>query len=378
MPRPAPRVVVAPNPFKGSLGAPAAAAAIAAGVHDALPDAEVIEVPIADGGEGTVEALVAAGGGELVPVEVEGPLGEPVTALFGRLDGGRTAVVELASSSGLPLVPDHLRDPRRASTYGFGQLLDAARRGGARRIIAAVGGSATNDGGAGMAQALGFRLLDDHGRDLPRGAAALPRLARIDDSGVDPAWAQVEVEVAVDVMNPLSGPAGATAVYGPQKGVAGEMVEELDAALLRLGRLLPPDVATTPGAGAAGGAGAGLLAFVGAKLRRGAPLVIEAAALEQALEGAVAVVTGEGGVDRQTVFGKGPIEVALRARAADVPVALLAGTLGEGWESVLDEGISIVEEIGTGLSIEQSMQDTPRLLRLAARRVMAKVVRLRR
>ncbi|HZV49762.1 MAG TPA: glycerate kinase [Candidatus Dormibacteraeota bacterium] len=363
------RVVAAPNPFKGSLGAPAAAHVIALGVRDVCPGAEVVEVPVADGGEGTVEALVAARGGELVTVTVEGPLGDPVAATYGVLDA-TTAVVELAASSGLPLVPPERRDPRRASTYGFGQLLEAARRRGARRIIAGVGGSATNDGGAGMAQALGFRLLDAEGRDLPRGGAALARLARIDAGGVDPAWRQVEVEVAVDVTNPLTGPEGASAVYGPQKGAGPEVVAELDAALDRFAQLIGRAVADLPGAGAAGGTAAGLVYFLGAKLRRGAPLVVEAAGLERALAGARAVFTGEGRVDRQTAYGKGPVEVARRARAAGATVVLLAGSRGPGWEAVLEHGVAWVESLveeGT-VSPGEAEVRAAELLRAAAAR----------
>lgn len=339
------KVVVAPNPYKGSLGAPAAAAAIARGIRAEWPDAEIVEVPVADGGEGTVEALVAAGGGELVAAVVEGPLGAPVEAEFGVLDGGRTAVVELASSSGLPLLSPPERDPLRASTYGFGQLLDAARKRGAGRIIAGIGGSATNDAGAGMAQALGARLLDAEGKELPRGGAALARLAAIDTSRMDPGWRDVSVEVAVDVTNPLCGPDGASAVYGPQKGADGDMVKELDAALGRFAELIGRDIAEAPGAGAAGGAGAGLMYFLGARLRRGAPLVIEAAGLDRALEGADVCVTGEGRVDGQSAYGKGPVEVARRARAAGVPVVLIAGGLGDGWEAVLTEGVTLVDSL---------------------------------
>lgn len=339
------KVVVAPNPYKGSLGAPAAAAAIARGIRAEWPDAEIVEVPVADGGEGTVEALVAAGAGELVAAVVEGPLGAPVEAEFGVLDGGRTAVVELASSSGLPLLSPPERDPLRASTYGFGQLLEAARKRGARRIIAGIGGSATNDAGAGMAQALGARLLDAEGKELARGGAALARLAAIDTSRLDPGWRDVSVEVAVDVTNPLCGPDGASAVYGPQKGADGDMVKELDAALGRFAELIGPDIAEAPGAGAAGGAGAGLMYFLGARLRRGAPLVIEAAGLDRALEGADVCVTGEGRVDGQSAYGKGPVEVARRARAAGVPVVLIAGGLGDGWEAVLTEGVTLVDSL---------------------------------
>jgi glycerate kinase len=367
------RVVVAPNPFKGSLGAPAAARAMAAGVRDVRPGADVIELPVADGGEGTTEALVAAGGGELAGVTVEGPLGEPVTATIGLLDGGATAVVELAASSGLPLLPPDRLDPRAASTYGFGQLLEEARRRGARRIIAGIGGSATNDGGAGMAQALGYRLLDPGGHELPRGGAALAALDRIDARGVDPAWRDVAVEVAVDVTNPLCGEEGASAVYGPQKGATPEIVGELDRALEQLARVMGGDVATTPGAGAAGGAGAGLLYFLGARLRRGAPLVVEAAGLDRALAGATAVLTGEGRVDGQSVFGKGPVEVAHRAVAAGVPVALVAGGLGPGWERVLDEGVAVVEPLAEDLPLADLLARAPELLRAAAGRALARL-----
>jgi glycerate kinase len=332
------RYVAAPNPFKGSLGSPAAAAAIARGIRRVHPEAEVIEVPIADGGEGTVEALVAAKAGRLVKASVEGPLGDPVEAAFGVLEGGRAAVVELAAASGLTLVPKELRDPRVTSTFGFGQLLDAARRSGVQRIIAGIGGSATNDGGAGMAQALGFRLLDARGEELERGGAALARLDSIRPPAIDE-WLMVSVEVAVDVTNPLCGPEGATRVYGPQKGATSEAVlAELDAALANLARVIARDlhreVADLPGAGAAGGAGAGLVAFLGARLRRGAPLVVEAAGLDSALEGAAAVLTGEGRVDAQTAYGKGPAEVFERARRHRVPAVLLAGSLGAGWESL--------------------------------------------
>jgi glycerate 2-kinase len=365
------KLVAAPNPFKGSLGAPAAAAAIALGVLDVFPDAEVLEVPVADGGEGTVEALVAARGGELVSAVVRGPLGDPVEATFGLIDGGGTAVVELAASSGLPLVPAERRDPRITSTYGFGQVLDAARRLGARRIIAGVGGSATNDACAGMAQALGFRLLDADGHDLGPGGLALCRLDHVDASGVDPAWRDVDVEVAVDVTNPLTGPEGASAVYGPQKGATPEMVAELDAALERFARVIGGGIGDLPGAGAAGGAGAGLVYFLGARLRRGAPLVVDAARLDAALAGARAVLTGEGRVDAQSAYGKGPVEVARRAARAGVEAVLIAGSRGPGWEAVLAEGVAFVETLsdtGDAAATAAAEARAADLLRTAAAR----------
>lgn len=348
------RFVAAPNPYKGTLGAPAAAAAIARGIRSVVPDAEVVEVPVADGGEGTVEALVAAHSGEIVTLPVAGPLGFPVEASFGLIDEGRIAVVELASSSGLTLIAPESRDPRVTTTFGFGQLLEAARRRGVERIIAGIGGSATNDGGAGMAQALGFRLLDAAGGDLPQGGAALARLEHIDARALDPRWASVTISVACDVTNPLCGPDGASAVYGPQKGATPEMVAELDSALARLADVVESELGVAirelPGAGSAGGAGAGLVAFLGAALTRGAPLVVEASGLDSALAGARLCFTGEGRVDRQTLFGKGPAEVIARANAAGVGVVVLAGSLGDGWEAVESAQVRVWPPVVEGSS----------------------------
>ncbi len=340
------KIVVAPNSFKGSLSATQAALAIARGVRQTMPDAEIVEVPVADGGDGTVEALVSAHRGAYQWVNVEGPLGEPVQATYGLIDGGRTAVVELASASGFELVSPARRDPRRTSTFGFGQLLDAARRSGARTVIAGIGGSATNDGGAGMAQALGYRLLDASGHDLPRGGSALLELARIDAGGLDPGWRSIEVKVACDVTNPLTGPNGASHVYGPQKGADRLTVELLDRALERLASVIERDlgkrVRDVPGSGAAGGTGAGLVAFLDARLVPGAPLVVEAAGLEAAMRGADLVITGEGRIDGQTAFGKAPGEVAKRAQKAGIPVLFLAGTRGPGWDDLGGLGIRAV------------------------------------
>jgi glycerate 2-kinase len=340
------KVVVAPNAFKGSLTAPEAATAIARGVREVLPDAEIVEIPVADGGDGTVEALVRAHHGAFHSVDVEGPLGDRVTAVYGLIEGGATGVVELASASGLTLIPTDRRDPRKTSTYGFGQLLDAVRKAGAVSIIAGIGGSATNDGGAGMAQSLGYRLLDASGRDLPRGGAALARLARIDPTGLDAGWQSVKVLVASDVANPLTGPDGASHIYGPQKGADQEAVEELDRALGHLAEVikrdLGVDVANLPGAGAAGGAGAGLAAFVHAALVPGAPLVVDTSGFDRALRGADLVITGEGRVDGQSVYGKAPGEIARRAGVAGVPTLLIAGSKGPGWEPLSALGVSAV------------------------------------
>ena len=365
------KIVVAPNAFKGTLTASQAAAAIALGVREVFPDADIVEVPVADGGDGTTEALVDARGGEYRSATVEGPLGEPVTARFGLIDDGRVGVVELAKASGLALISPERRDPRGASTFGFGQLLEAGRREGCSRIIAGIGGSATNDGGAGMGQALGYRLLDGTGRDLARGGAALASLDRIDPSGYDPAWKSVQVRVATDVTNPLLGPQGASAVYGPQKGADAEAVRELNAALTRFAAVVERDlgkrVADVAGAGAAGGAGAGLIAFLDATLEQGAPLVVQAAGLDAALRGAELVITGEGRVDEQTAYGKAPGEVAKRAHAAGIPVLLLAGSKGPGWEALSKLGVtSVVTLTEEGVDLRQAMNEPGRMLSRAA------------
>jgi len=365
------KVVVAPNSFKGTLTATEAAAAIARGVREVFPQAEVVEVPVADGGDGTVQALVSANHGDYRTAEVEGPLGDPVSAQYGLIDSGRTAVVELATASGLTLIAPARRDPRRTSTYGFGQLLEAARRDGAGAIIAGIGGSATNDGGAGMAQALGYRLLDGDGRDIPRGGAALARLQRIEAADFDRHWRSVAVKVACDVTNPLTGPQGASAVYGPQKGADEVAVRELDAALARLAEVIERDlgrrVAHIPGAGAAGGTGAGLVAFLDAELLPGAPLVVDAAGLDAKLLGADLVITGEGRVDGQTAYGKAPGEVAKRAHAGGIPVLLLAGSKGQGWETLTTLGVtSVVTLTEEGGNVQQALNEPGRMLTRAA------------
>ncbi|HXC77299.1 MAG TPA: glycerate kinase [Candidatus Acidoferrum sp.] len=366
------KIIVAPNSFKGTLTATQAAKAIARGVREVFPDAEVVEIPVADGGEGTVEALVSANQGTYEWVNVEGPLGDPVLASYGLIGDRKTAVAELASASGFVLVPPGQRDPRKTSTYGFGQLLEAARKSGAKSVIAGIGSSATNDGGAGMAQALGYRFLDAAGRELPRGGAALIRLERIDDSRVNPGWRSVQVLVACDVTNPLTGPEGASAVYGPQKGADPATVRLLDRALGNFAdvieRQFGKPVRDVPGAGAAGGTGAGLMAFLDAKLVSGAHLVVDASGFDRALPGTQLVITGEGRADNQTAYGKAPGEVARRAQAAGVPSVLLAGTKGPGWETLLTKGFSSVTTLGQeGDNLQDLMQDAaPALTRAAA------------
>ena len=363
------KIVVAPNAFKGTLTASQAAHAIAHGVRQVFPDADVVEVPVADGGDGTVEALVSANHGAFLSAQVESPLGDPVVATFGRF--GDAVVVELAAASGLTLVPPERRDPRKTSTYGFGQLLVAARQSGVTKFIVGIGGSATNDGGAGMAQALGYRLLDADGKDLPRGGAALARLDRIDVSGFQPWPRSIDIKVACDVTNPLTGPEGASAIYGPQKGADEAAVRELDAALARLAEVIQRElgkrVAEVPGAGAAGGTGAGLIAFLDAELVRGAPLIVSASGFDAHLKSANLVITGEGRVDEQTAFGKAPGEVAQRAQAAGIPVLLLAGSKGPGWEALNTLGVSTVVTVTEeGVALQQALNDPERMLTRAA------------
>lgn len=367
------RIIVAPDSFKGSVSALGVAEAMERGIRAVFPAAEVIKVPIADGGEGTVEALVAATGGRLMHTEVRGPLGEPVRAHWGISGDGGTAFIEMASASGLPLVPRDRRDPRIASTFGTGELMKAALDAGLRRLVIGIGGSATNDGGTGMARALGARFLDADGRDLPEGGAALARLARIDLSGLDPRLAQASVMVACDVDNPLCGPKGASAVYGPQKGATPEMVRELDAALgvfasaaqTATGR----DIARLPGAGAAGGLGAGLLFFTPASLRPGVSIVLETTGFEALAQGADLVITGEGRTDFQTAMGKAPVGVAAVAKRHGVPVICIAGGLGDGADDVLAHGIdALATTVPQPMTLEDCMGQGAALVEAAAAR----------
>jgi glycerate 2-kinase len=346
------RVVIAPDKFKGSLTALEAASAMARAVTTIDPGAAIDLVPMADGGEGTVAALVSAASGRYLEVRVTGPLGEPVTASFGLLDGGRTAVIEMAAASGLSLVPDALRDPLRATTRGTGELLLAAIDAGARRVIVGIGGSATNDAGAGLGQALGYRLLDSGGREIGSGGGELGRLAQIDPSGRRADLDQVEIAVACDVTNPLCGPQGASAVYGPQKGATPAMIPELDRNLAHFATIVQRDLGVSirdlPGAGAAGGLGGGLIAFAGGRLQGGVELLIETVNLRERLRGADLCLTGEGALDAQSAYGKTAVGVARLAHSLGCPTIALAGTIGPGAEAVLDQGVSAYFSICPG------------------------------
>lgn len=320
------RVVVAPAPFKSALGPAEAAAAMAAGVE--LAGAEAVQVPVADGGEGTLDALVMAAGGRVVDAPARDPLGRGITAGLGLLPDG-TAVVELARASGYERLADHERDPEATSMLGTGDLMRAALDAGCRRIIVGVGGSATTDGGMGLAVALGARVLDDNGEPLEPIGAALLRVARVDLSGLDARLAGVPIEVACDVTSPLVGPEGSARVFGPQKGATPDAVERLDEGLGNLAAVLArqglPDVAHAPRAGAAGGAAGGMAAMLGATLTDGGALVTRAAGLPQALAGAHLCLTGEGRLDAQTLTGKAPAAVAAACAEAGVPCVGLFG-----------------------------------------------------
>ncbi|BDX18272.1 MULTISPECIES: glycerate kinase [Halopseudomonas] len=354
------KLVIAPDSFKESLSARAVAEAIAAGWARVYPDSELLLCPMADGGEGTVDAVLAATGGERQWTEVSGPLGDPVTANWGLLPG-RRAVIEMAEASGLHRVEQARRDVLRASSFGTGELIRAALDAGVRRIVLGLGGSATNDGGAGLLCALGVRLLDADGGDLPPGGEALARLRHIDLTGLDTRLAQVEVLVAADVDNPLCGPRGASAVFGPQKGATPAQVDQLDAALGHyadvMASTLGEDLRNLPGVGAAGGLGFAARAVLKAGFRPGIELVAELAGLAEAVHGADLVITGEGRLDGQSLHGKTPVGVARIARAAGVPVIALAGSLGEGYQRLYAEGIGAAFSLAPGpLSLEQAMQ----------------------
>ena len=343
------KIVLAPDSYKGSLSARAVAEAMREGVLRVVPDAETVLVPVADGGDGTLETLVDSTGGAVESLTVTGPLGEPATAAWGALGDGNTALVEMARTSGLAMVPLDRRDPRITTTYGLGEVIRAALDAGYRSFVIGIGGSATNDAGAGMAQALGARLLDANGAELPSGGAALTALDRIDLTGLDPRIVGSEVLVACDVSNPLTGPNGASAVYGPQKGATPSMVQELDAALENFASVVKRDVGASvrdvPGSGAAGGLGGGLIAFLGGRLERGVDIVLGVLNLEERLEGADLVITGEGCMDFQTVFDKAPVGVARRAAARGIPVIAVSGSHGDGFQHVHEHGIAAAAPI---------------------------------
>ncbi|KAB7768758.1 glycerate kinase [Xanthomonas maliensis] len=370
------KIVIAPDSYKESLSALEVATQIEAGFRDVFPDWHYCKVPVADGGEGTVDALVAATGGRVIACTVSGPLGTPVQAFFGLTGDGRTAVIEMAAASGLALLPPAARAPLQTSTAGVGELILAALDAGARHFIIGIGGSATNDGGSGLAQALGARLLDAHGQAIGPGGGALAALARIDTEGMDRRLQDCRFEVACDVDNPLIGPTGASAVFGPQKGATTAMVQQLDANLRHYADLLARDLGqhlhALPGGGAAGGLGAALVAYLGAQLRPGVELVAQAVGLEARVACADLVITGEGCLDAQSLHGKAPVGVARIAQRLGKPVIAIAGSLGAGADRLPAHGIAAVfASVQRPGSLEDAIAQASSNVRAAARNVAA-------
>ncbi len=361
------KIVIAPDAFKGGLTAKEVADNIEKGVLRVLPGAEVIKIPMADGGEGTVQSLVDATNGRIIEKEVVGPTGERVTAHFGLLGNGKIAVIEMARASGLPLVPAGQEDPSRTTTYGTGQLIKAALAENIEELIIGIGGSATNDAGVGMAQALGVSFTDKNGAEIGYGGRELSKIQNIYMDGLDQGIKNVKFYVACDVNNPLYGPDGAAYVYAPQKGADQEMVEFLDQNLRYFShsvkKVLNKDVQDIPGAGAAGGLGAGLVAFLGAELRPGIDIVLEANKVKEKMRGADLVITGEGKMDGQTVKGKTPIGVARTAKEYHIPVIAINGSLGEGYQLVLNQGIDAVfSPLKEPVNLEEAIRSTATLL----------------
>lgn len=384
------KIVIACDSFKGSCSAIDVTRHLEQGVLSYRPDLNIVKVPVADGGEGTVDALLFATDGQLIETPAADPLGRLRTASFGLLPDG-SAVLEMASASGLPLLAAEERNPQITSTYGTGQLIKAALDRGCNKMILGIGGSATNDGGSGMAAALGAKFYDADGRELnfgdstvPLGGAALTHLDRIDISGLDSRLEDCEIIVACDVNNPLCGERGASAIYGPQKGATPDMVKELDSALAhyadvvlrdvssKSGHCLDRSLAELPGAGAAGGLGFGLMAFCGAEIRSGIESVLDMVRFEDLVKDADLVITGEGAIDHQTLFGKVPQGVTERAKKnnPDVAVIGVAGTLGRDYEKAHSCGIDYMMSIATGpISLEECMAEAPRLLTEAGLRI---------
>ncbi|MDR3354867.1 MAG: glycerate kinase [Synergistaceae bacterium] len=368
------KIVAAIDSFKGSMSSVEAASRVEIGIKRARPDAEVVKIPIADGGEGTVLALTAGTGWTTCAQTVTGPLGLPVEAVYGVLRGG-VAVIEMAAAAGLPLVPEDKRNPSLTTTRGVGELILAALDRGCGKIVLGIGGSATNDGGAGMAQALGVSFRDENGRELGGGGGALSALASIDTSGLDRRIRDCEIVIASDVRNPLCGKFGASAVYGPQKGACPDMARELDRNLAHLAEVtksqLGADMADVSGAGAAGGLGYGLMAYCGAVIGSGIDTVLDIVDFDGHMANCSLVITGEGKIDAQSAYGKAPVGVARRAKKFGAPVIAIAGGIGTGAEAVYNEGIDAMISIVNGaMTLEDAMKNCGPLLEDAAERIM--------
>lgn len=363
-------VLIASDSFKGSVSSSGIADLLEEGIHRVVPGCEVRKFAIADGGEGTVEAVLSALGGKTLEVNVSGPLGETVCAHYGVIGDGTTAVIEMAEASGITLIEQNPENAGRASTWGVGQVMLDAVEHGARRIYIGLGGSATSDGGAGMAKALGVRFLDEDGEEVPCGIEGLDKLVKIDCSNMTDALKDIEIVAITDVTNPLTGPDGAVSVYGPQKGIPREDIERLDGWMAKYADLLKETLGVSvndvPGSGAAGGLGAGLVAFCNAKIARGIDTVLDLIGLEDAMEGVDLVITGEGRMDAQSAFGKAPVGVARRAKHHGIPVVAVVGGRADDLGGVYDEGIDLVISIATGpITLEESIAHADTLVPIA-------------
>lgn len=358
------KVVIAPDSFKESLTALEVAEAVETGFKKVFPNWEYVKVPMADGGEGTVQSLVDATGGFIKVVEVLDPLGRKIEASYGISGDGKQAIIEMATASGLELLKQSERDAMQATSWGLGDLICSALDEGVERILIGIGGSATNDAGAGMIQRLGGKLLDAEGKQIPYGGVALSKLQTIDLLELDARLSDIEIEVACDVNNPLTGPGGASYIYGPQKGADEEQIKELDQNLKHFAEIirkdLDIDIEKEPGAGAAGGVGGALLAFLGAELRSGGELITEWIALEDIIKDADLVITGEGGINHQTVYGKTPVIVSKLAKKYQIPVIALVGSISEGYEKVYEHGIDAVFSVLSEVTdLEEALKTAP-------------------
>ena len=374
------KIVIAPDSFKESMSAKEACDAIERGMKKVLTKVEFVKVPMADGGEGTTQSLVDATNGKMYHAKTTGPLGEKVDSVFGILGDGKTAILEMASTSGLEMVPREKRNPMITTTFGTGELIKKAMDMGVLAILIGIGGSATNDGGAGMIQALGGKLLNENGEQIGFGGGELSKIRKIDLSGLDSRIRDIEIIAACDVQNPLTGTTGASHIFGRQKGANDEMIEILDNNLKHYSEIIKRDIGADvehiPGAGAAGGLGAGLMAFLSAELKKGIEIVIEHSNLKEKMKGACLVITGEGSIDGQTRFGKTPYGVAKTAKVYDIPVVALAGNVGKDVDILYDHGFDAIFSIMPGVqpleiaikngkdNLERASENIGRMIRL--------------